>query len=144
MEVKEVLRLQGIWIDVLKTVKIFWVRNTDCFAPPEKREACLRDVSVELLLRAEILKGMDDGFDGLGSKLNQWLVSYRRYHVDLGVPDDNWCQIIDSIEKNQDESSRLLNECHRDCCRILVNQRSFNHFQPVFKLFCLLAATEDE
>ena len=66
----------------------------------------MHDVSVEALLREETLEGMNRCFDGLGTKLKDWLVCYRRYHVDLAGPDDNWCKIMDSIGNLAIKTSR--------------------------------------
>jgi hypothetical protein len=61
----------------------------------------LHDVSVDSLLQDQIIAGMDESLNGLGSRLKKWIVSHRRYHVDLGVPDDSWSQIMDTIVRRK-------------------------------------------
>ena len=57
----------------------------------------LRSVSPETLLPSQILKNMDRNFNRLGTKLKDWLISHKRYDVNLGVPGDGFSQLMDSI-----------------------------------------------
>jgi len=53
--------------------------------------------TVAAVLTKPVVDGMDSLHNGLGSKLRDRLQNFRRYYLDLGIPDDNFDSILDGI-----------------------------------------------